>query len=162
VAGTGVLGAQTLLLIGNVPVAVALFGVAVVLWLFLTYSVFTAFTVKQQKPPLSQGLHGGWLLVVVATQSLAVLGAAIAVRFDPAPQPLLFAALALWLGGCMLYVWIISLIFYRYTFFPMSPGDLSPPYWINMGAMAISTLAGAFLLIAAPAWQLLAKFEPVI
>jgi tellurite resistance protein TehA-like permease len=28
----------------------------------------------------------------------------------------------------------------------MSPSDLSPPYWINMGAMAISTLAGAVLI----------------
>ena len=44
------------------------------------------------------------------------------------------------LWGGMLYIWMMSLIFYRYTFFPFSPGDLSPPYWINMGAMAISTL----------------------
>ena len=43
----------------------------------------------------------------------------------------------------MFYIWIISLIFYRYSFFAFSPSDLSPPYWINMGAMAISTLAGA-------------------
>ena len=48
----------------------------------------------------------------------------------------------MWLGGGMLYLWIISLIFYRYTFFTLSPSDLAPPYWINMGAAAISTLAG--------------------
>lgn len=46
----------------------------------------------------------------------------------------------------MLYIWIISLIFYRYTFFRFSPADLSPPYWINMGAMAISVLAGSLLI----------------
>jgi hypothetical protein len=34
---------------------------------------------------------------------------------------------------------------YRYTFFKFSPGDLTPPYWINMGAMAISALAGSLL-----------------
>ena len=50
----------------------------------------------------------------------------------------------------MLYIWIISLIFYRYTFFTMQPSDLAPPYWINMGAMAISTLAGTLLVAAAP------------
>lgn len=44
---------------------------------------------------------------------------------------------------------MISLIFYRYTFFPFSPGDLTPPYWINMGAMAISALGGATLIINA-------------
>jgi hypothetical protein len=40
---------------------------------------------------------------------------------------------------------------YRYAFFKMAPADLSPPYWINMGAVAISTLAGATLLIDASA-----------
>ena len=28
---------------------------------------------------------------------------------------------AMWLGGGMLYIWIISLIFYRYTFFTLEP-----------------------------------------
>lgn len=36
----------------------------------------------------------------------------------------------------------ISLIFYRYTFFRFSLDDLSPPYWINMGAMAIRSWPG--------------------
>jgi tellurite resistance protein TehA-like permease len=41
----------------------------------------------------------------------------------------------------------MALIFYRYTFFRLAPGDLAPPYWINMGAMAISTLAGSLLIV---------------
>ena len=53
----------------------------------------------------------------------------------------------MWLWGGMLYIWMMSLIFYRYTFFRFSPADLSPPYWINMGAMAISTLAGSLLIV---------------
>ena len=56
----------------------------------------------------------------------------------------------MWLWGGMLYIWMIALIFYRYTFFEFSPDDLSPPYWINMGAMAISTLAGSLLIVNAP------------
>jgi tellurite resistance protein TehA-like permease len=52
----------------------------------------------------------------------------------------------------MLYVWIISLIFYRYTFFVLDPSHLAPPYWINMGAAAVSTLAGT-MLIAAAQWS---------
>jgi hypothetical protein len=65
----------------------------------------------------------------------------------------------MWLGGGMLYLWIISLIFYRYAFFPMSPSDLAPPYWINMGAAAISTRAGTVLVAAAPHSPVL---EPVL
>jgi voltage-gated anion channel len=49
----------------------------------------------------------------------------------------------MWLWGGMLYIWMISLIFYRDTFFRFSADDLTPPYWINMGAVAISALAGA-------------------
>ena len=44
-----------------------------------------------------------------------------------------------------MYIWMISLIFYRYTFFTFAPSDLMPTYWINMGAMAISTLVGVLL-----------------
>jgi tellurite resistance protein TehA-like permease len=60
----------------------------------------------------------------------------------------------------MLYIWLISLIFYRYTFFPFAPSDLMPPYWINMGAMAISTLAGTLLLANEKASPLLAQLHP--
>ncbi|MCC7084573.1 MAG: tellurite resistance/C4-dicarboxylate transporter family protein [Pirellulales bacterium] len=162
VAATGVLGTQIYLLRDNILFAAVLGIVAGVLWLILVYSVFAAFTVKENKPDLAHGLHGGWLLGVVAMQSLAVLCSWLGPRFESCTQPILFTALVFWLGGGMHYVWIISLIFYRYTFFPMSPSDLSPPYWINMGAMAISTLAGATLSAQADAWQLLVTFQPVI
>lgn len=147
VAGTGVLGAQMVLIAHSLAVAVALLAVAIVLWVVLTYTIFTAFTIKRDKPSLADGINGTWLLAVVATQSIAVLTALLASHWG---QPLRlhanFAALSMWLWGGMLYIWIISLIFYRYTFFRFSPADLAPPYWINMGAMAISVLAGSLLI----------------
>jgi tellurite resistance protein TehA-like permease len=73
-----------------------------------------------------------------------------------------FFALSIWLWGGMLYIWIISLIFYRYTFFDFSPGDLTPPYWINMGAMAISTLVGAKLVQNTPDAPFLASLLPFL
>ncbi|KAI5913053.1 tellurite resistance/C4-dicarboxylate transporter family protein [Azoarcus sp. PA01] len=62
----------------------------------------------------------------------------------------------------MLYIWMMSLIFYRYTFFLFSPGDLAPPYWINMGAMAISTLAGSLLIANAPDAPFLRSLLPFL
>src|SRR5262249_29826579 len=122
----------------------------VVLWAIFTYTIFALLTVTPAKPSLADGINGSWLLSVVAAQSVSVLGSQLATGFgDRAPLVLLFC-LAMWLGGGMLYIWIISLIFYRYTFFAMHPSDLAPPYWINMGAVAISTLAGALLVVAAP------------
>jgi tellurite resistance protein TehA-like permease len=99
---------------------------------------------------------------VVAAQSVSVLGSQLAAGFgDRAPEVLAFC-LAMWLGGGMLYIWIISLIFYRYTFFDMSPSDLSPPYWVNMGAVAISTLAGSMLVLAAPRSPLVLELLPFV
>lgn len=147
VAATGVLGAGLVVLLGQRSLALALWWVAAILWLGLTYAVFTGLIVKEHKPTLAEGIHGGWLLAVVATQAVANLGALLLPALGARAEAMAFAAVTLWLTGGMLYVWIISLIFYRYTFFTLQPSDLVPPYWINMGAMAISTLAGATLLL---------------
>lgn len=147
VAASCILGNQFLLIARSLAAATIFLALGTALWIGLTYTIFTAFTVKQEKPPLEKGLTGAWLIAVVSTQSIAVLAALVASEW---PQPLRlelnFFSLSMWLWGGMLYIWIISLIFYRYTFFAFSPGDLAPPYWINMGAMAISTLAGARLV----------------
>jgi tellurite resistance protein TehA-like permease len=162
VAATCVLGSQWLIIAGMWRLAAWLWGMGIVLWALTTYTIFTALTIKPEKPGLSEGIHGGWLVAVVAPQSVAVLGAQLAAGFgDRAPDVLLFS-LAMWLGGGMLYIWIISLIFYRYTFFVMSPSDLAPPYWINMGAVAISTLAGTLLAVAAPLSPLLQELLPFV
>jgi len=163
VAGSCILGTQFLLLTHNLAAATVFLALGVALWIVLTYTIFTAFTVKRDKPPIEQGLTGAWLIAVVATQSISVLAALIARDW---PQPhrleLNFFALSMWLWGGMFYIWIISLIFYRYSFFAFSPSDLSPPYWINMGAMAISTLAGARLVENTPDAPFLASLLPFI
>jgi tellurite resistance protein TehA-like permease len=163
VAGTSVLAAQFVILAESPRVGMALGIVALVLWVGLTYAIFTAFTVKASKPPLDQGLSGAWLLAVVATQSIAMLSALLAVHLEqPLRLQLNFFAFSMWLWGGMLYIWMMSLIFYRYTFFRLSPGDLSPPYWINMGAMAISTLAGSLLIMNAADAPFLASVLPFL
>jgi tellurite resistance protein TehA-like permease len=163
VAATNVLGAQVVILTGRIAMAFALWFLSVALWLVLTYAIFTALTVKEEKPTLEKGLSGAWLLAVVATQSVAVLSAILAARVgQPHRIELNFLALSMWLWGGMLYIWMMSLIFYRYTFFRFSPGDLSPPYWINMGAMAISTLAGSRLMLNAGDAPFLASILPFL
>ncbi len=151
VAACAILGGQSLVLGGSLRLALALGGTGLLAWVVLTYTIFTVLTIKRDKPPLDRGINGGWLLAVVATQSMSVLAALVS---NELPQPLRlelnFFALSMWLWGGMLYIWMMSLIFYRYTFFAFSPADLSPPYWINMGAMAISALAGSLLILNTP------------
>ena len=151
VAACSILGSQCLLLGGSLRLAVLFGGAGLLAWIGFTYTIFTVLTVKSPKPSLDRGINGGWLLAVVATQSMAVLAALIAAQVQqPLRVELNFFALSMWLWGGMLYIWMMSLIFYRYTFFEFSPADLSPPYWINMGAMAISTLAGSLLILNTP------------
>ncbi|MCC3306752.1 tellurite resistance/C4-dicarboxylate transporter family protein [Sneathiella sp. HT1-7] len=138
VAATSILGSQFVLIANNETAGFVLWFLAVGLWIGLTYTIFTAFTVKENKPTLEQGISGAWLLAIVATQSIAVLATILAIHVaQPYRVELNFLALSMWLWGGMLYIWMMSLIFYRYTFFRFAPSDLSPPYWINMGAMAI-------------------------
>jgi tellurite resistance protein TehA-like permease len=162
IAASCVLGSQFFLIAELRLAAVALWCLGTVLWFVLTYTIFASFTVKETKPSLPDGIHGGWLVSVVAAQSVSVLGGMLAAGFGAYREPALFFALAMWLGGGMLYILIISLIFYRYSFFPMSPAELAPPYWINMGAMAISTLAGTTLIAAADGSAILSQLLPFI
>jgi tellurite resistance protein TehA-like permease len=161
VAATCMLGTQCLLIGKASTVALALWGLGIGLYVVLVYSVFTILTVKEQKPALAEGINGGWLVSVVAAQSVAVLGSQLASTIEH-PERLLFGCLAMWLGGGMLYIWIIALIFYRYTFFTLAPSDLAPPYWINMGAAAISTLAGTLLVAASPLSPVLQQILPFV
>lgn len=150
VAATCLLGAQFILLWENYEIAVGLWFFGIILWLVITYTIFTTFTIKENKPSLQDGINGAWLLAVVSTQALAILSARLSMHFESHKLIINFFAFSMWLWGGMQYIWMISLIFYRYTFFKFSPNDLSPPYWINMGAMAISTLAGSLLITNTP------------
>lgn len=146
IAATSVLGSQFVLIGNNPIVAQALWWTGLALWTVFTYSIFVFLIVQPKKPSLEEGINGGWLIAVVATQSICVLGCAVKPALFGAGEFYAFMLLSFWLFGGMLYIWLISLIFYRYMFFSFEPSDLIPPYWINMGAMAITTLAGAELI----------------
>jgi tellurite resistance protein TehA-like permease len=162
VAATCVLGAQTILIGGSVAIASALLVLGVVLWLVLLYAVFVALIVKPEKPPLPESIDGGWLLAVVATESIAVLVTTLSPHWEPSLREAAgFASLSLCLWGALLYVWIVALIAYRYLFVPVAPADLTPMSWITMGAMAIAALAGA-LLVQDAAVPLLRSLRPAL
>ena len=147
VAATSVLGSQFVILKSNQTIALFLWILALGLWLLLIYTLFTVMTVKEEKPPLETGINGAWLMFVVSTQSIAVLGMLLTSRFSPWDEMFTFAMVGFYLLGCMFYILIISLIVYRFMFIRIDPDEMTPPYWINMGAVAITTLAGANILL---------------
>ena len=139
----GMTGFALILFVGNVAIYLLLVVLTVLRIAWFGRAVLSDLSDHQRGP--------GFFTWVAAT---CVLGSQFVLIAAHWPQPyrleLNFLALSMWLWGGMLYIWMIALIFYRYTFFAFSPGDLSPPYWINMGAMAISTLAGSLLIVNAP------------
>ncbi|MFD8517459.1 tellurite resistance/C4-dicarboxylate transporter family protein [Streptomyces antimycoticus] len=83
---------------------------------------------------------GTWFLCVVGIQSAVLATAALAPgRARPAE------ALG-WVAGVLLYTAVATVVACRLVRFGIRPRELSPPYWITMGACAISLLAGARLV----------------
>jgi tellurite resistance protein TehA-like permease len=142
VAGTCVLGSALLIVLDRYRPAMVLWFAGIGLWLVIMYTFFTAVTVLENKPSIEAGL--------------------LVSRLADYREPILFFTLCMFLLGCMLYLLLITLIFYRFTFVNVTMVALTPPYWINMGAVAITTLAGARLIIAAPGWSLLNELVPFL
>jgi len=162
IAGTCVLGTQYAQLRQSYMPASILFWVGAGVWVLLIYGFFLIVTTEADKPSLEKGIDGVWLLLVVATQSLAVLGTSLAKHLPFAPEQVLFFTTAAFLLGMMLYIILITLIFYRLTFFPTKPQDITATYWINEGAVAITTLAGATLVQNLSSAPGLSDFVPFV
>ena len=151
VAASCVLASQCLLVVHWPVWATALTVLGAVSWTCLLYLLLLAVITGQRKPNFRRSINGGWLVAVVSTQSLAVALTLLVAYGGATPaQGWLFAALCLYLVGAALYLILITLIFYRLLFLPLAAAGFTPPYWINMGALAITTLAGSLIVLHAP------------
>jgi tellurite resistance protein TehA-like permease len=145
-AGLDVLGVR-LAFAGHPLTTAILAAIAAAVWLLLTYAVPAGILLDRKRDSVLGGVNGSWLLWIVATQSLSIC-AAILIQAWPSQSALLApVATALWCVGLVLYLMVVVLILTRWLTVPMTPATLGPPYWILMGATAISVLAGARLLI---------------
>jgi hypothetical protein len=113
--------------------AYCLAAAAVLTWLAV------ACRLLRRLPPDRSSLRGSSLLLVVSTQSLAGIVAALAQQWTSSLLAVL--SLALWLFALVLYLPLIAAIgppLLRQH----DPARLSPDWWITMGALAISTVVG--------------------
>lgn len=161
VAAACILGCQFVLLTSWISVAKILWYSGIGLWVLLIYTFFSVVTVLDPVPPLEAGINGVWLLTVVSTESVAVLGALIA-PLSGQSEVVLFVSLVFCLAGGAAYAFFITLILYRWMFFRMKPEKLTPDYWIDMGALAIVTLSLALLLSVSNRWTLLSELGPFL
>ncbi len=160
VAGTDVLGVA-LHLRGQEAAATALWLAALAVWVFLGYFSFGVLTVVSGHRS-ADVVHGGWLIAVVGTQSLVLLGTLLAPGFGPfAPHAYLLTH-CLWGVGLVLYGIFITLFAYRIFFEPLDPAAVNPLFWVVMGAAAISANAGSCLIVSKPILPFLATLRPFV
>lgn len=146
IAAVSILGIQYVMLKQWHAAAAVLFWFSVVAWVVLIYAFLLSVTTKSEKPSLDKGISGVWLLMVVSTQALAILSTLLNKHLSLSPEQAVFFSLCLYTLGIMLYIIIITLIFYRLTFYHAEPKQITPPYWVNEGAVGITTLAGAVFM----------------
>lgn len=146
VAGTNVL-ATALLAHGLWLVSTVLGAVALVIWLLLTYGLFSSVVLAGNRPALRE-VTGVWLVWVVGTQSVAVLATTLAPQLSWAlgEDMLGSAAVMFWGVGVILYLILTVIIFLRLFLIETTAGEMGPAYWILMGATAISVRAAAGIL----------------
>lgn len=162
VAGTCILGSQFADLAHNFTAALWLFWLGFFCWVFIIWGTFYYIFTKNPKPPVANGINGAWLVATVSTQSIVILGATIAKAVGWNLEVAFFLLCAMFVLGIMLYIFVITSIFYRFCFAEMLPRELDPTFWINAGAVAISTLAGATLILHNGETPMLDHFMPFI
>lgn len=162
VAALCILGNQFILLLNDIGTAQVLLIIAAVAWIFIGYGFFFNITVTKNKKPLNQGISGTWLVIIVAIQALSGLISFLTEGRDQPDYFFLFLALCLFLLGCIFYLYIMSLIIYRISFFSLNAQELGAPYWINMGATAITTLAGSMLILHTQNFNFITDLLPFI
>ncbi|MCR6712151.1 MAG: tellurite resistance/C4-dicarboxylate transporter family protein [Demequina sp.] len=142
VAGTNVL-ANRLAVGGAYRVAVVLLTCAFLVWLVLGYVIpWTAALGRKERPVVALA-NGTWFIWVVASQSVAVVAATLEPHFVTGRRELALLAVMSWSVGVFLYAATGVIVMLRLMNYPFGPEELTPPYWVSMGALAITVLAGA-------------------
>ena len=150
VAATDVLGTR-FLVDGNRTMAIGLLVLGGLSWFALGYIVpWTAVLNPSIRPALT-GANGTWFIWVVASQSVAVLAAVLEPTVHSGRKELALVAVSFWAVGAFLYAAVATLVTARLLLYPLHPIDLTPVYWVAMGATAITVLAGARIVEMADA-----------
>lgn len=145
VAGTNVLAVR--LAVADLTfLTTVLLTIAAGAWLILGYVIpWTAVLGRTSRPVVAHA-NGTWFIWVVASQSVAVAAASLEPFTNRAAHGLGTLAVVSWSVGIFLYAAAGIIVALRMMLYELKPTDLNPPYWVAMGACAITVLAGARIL----------------
>jgi tellurite resistance protein TehA-like permease len=145
-AGSDVLAAR-LAGDGHTLAAAVLLAIGVISWALLSYGVPIMLAAGNTGRAALAGANGTWFLASVATQSVAVSLTSLP---SPLPTGAIVMAVACWAIGVIFYLITAGLVTAALLAVPVRPPELTPAYWVAMGATAISVLAGAQIMRLPP------------
>ena len=160
VAASSLVG-QIALGYGHAELAMGLWAFAFVAWCLLLYLAFAVLTFLTHEHNVNI-VHGGWLIAIVGTQSLVVLGARLVPELGDYGRYMQVEVHMLWGLGLCLYGIFVTLFCYRIFFLKLSPDDVGPLLWVVMGAAAISANAGTTLISLDAPLPFLAAQRPFV
>jgi tellurite resistance protein TehA-like permease len=160
VAGTDVFGIG-INLRGFATIALLMWLFALALWFILIYFSF-AVLVFLNTARGANVVHGGWLIAIVGTESLVILGTIVAPGTGSLSAAVFVLIHMLWGVGLGLYGIFITLFAYRIFFFDVEPDDVTPLLWVVMGAAAIAANAGSTLILTESGMPFLHSMRPFI
>lgn len=142
IAATNVLGAA-LVGTGRIGLASILLTASVLVWILLGYVVPWTAVLSNEHRPMLDTANGTWFIWVVASQSIAIVAAGLEPLLPSHSQYLSILAIFAWSLGVVLYAACATFVALRSMLYPLRPEHLDPPYWVAMGAVAITVVAGA-------------------
>lgn len=142
VAGTNVLGARAAIE-GWYPLTAVLLTIAGLVWIVFGYVIPWSPVLGRQERPVVAAANGTWFIWVVASQSIAVATARLEPVYPGGRQVLAIVAVLSWSVGVFLYAASAVFVSLRLMLYPLEPRDIDPPYWVAMGSVAITVVAGA-------------------
>ena len=143
VAATDVLAAALAGQGAPTALVAVLLAVGTLAWLVLGYSVPWAAVLNRSERPVTAAANGTWFIWVVASQSVSVVAALLETQVDAAQSALAILAVLAWSVGLALYCGVAIFVALRMLVYPLDPREFDPPYWVSMGAIAITIVAGA-------------------
>ncbi|TVM03229.1 MAG: hypothetical protein CV087_06285 [Candidatus Brocadia sp. WS118] len=121
--------------------------VSIGLWLVISLSTFSILFLnpKSEDRKIEDVLHGGWFFATVGTQSTALLGIIVAEHTIKQVIFIHVFSFALWSVGASLYLVFMVLLVLRMMFYRFDRNTFLSPYWMNIGAAAVTAITGAVL-----------------
>jgi tellurite resistance protein TehA-like permease len=155
IAGSNVLGVR-LAIAGLPALTIALLVLTTAAWLVSGYLVpWMALLVRRRGPVLAEA-NGSWFVWVVASQSVATAAAVVEPQLASIRVAVAALAVFAWSVGAFLYAAVGVLVSARLLIYDLAAQQVTPAYWVAMGAGAISVLAGAQIVRMQPTPMVLA------